>query len=186
MAQIRNDLRAPGRISRAAIKWREASDVFALHGVDVGACQRWLELGASPGGITAELATLAQVVAVDVAPLDATLVAHPAVTFQRADARHVALAGSFGGLVCDINGDPSIALAAVCRAAPFLLQGAPWMLTLKLSRWECLDAWVADASEALAAAGLSVFAVCHFVSHRQEVALLGTVSSKNILHPAHP
>jgi len=176
MAQIRRDLRAPTHVSRAAMKWHEAMEIFALHGVEVRSPRRWLELGASPGGITAVLATQGEVVAVDVAPLDPCLMGHPGLTFHQVDARDITLMGSFGGLVCDINGDPAIALDALCRAAPFLLQGAPWMLTLKLSQWDLLDTWVDKARDVLADAGLSTIEIRHFVSHRQEVALLGTVS----------
>lgn len=117
--------------------------------------QLWLDLGASPGGITESLVNFgAQVVAVDRAPLHPRLHSNKSIHFlqdnisdmkiqkinQKTDSR------SFDGIVCDMNGPPLIASQAILRLTRLIKPGALLVFTLKL---KVLDNWKDDLGELL-------------------------------------
>lgn len=164
-------------VSRAGMKWVESKDIFRLYALDPDAVRHWLELGAAPGGITRVLSETAHVTAVDKAPLDAGVAARPRVRFLQGDARTVHVDAAFGGLICDINGTPHVALAAVERFLPQLSPGALLAITLKLPTWESVTPVVERACAALAARGAEVLTVRHLLSHRREVALFAQLPS---------
>ena len=125
----------PDAISRAGAKIAEALHDLLLHRRQVPEGGRWLELGASPGGMTSELLQRGfHVTAIDRAPLDARLDRAPNLVFHRcaaADAR-ISRGHPFDALLCDMNGDPRESMNQVCRLAEYLHSGATIVFTLKL------------------------------------------------------
>lgn len=170
---------ASAPVSRAALKWCQSRALLAWLGLAPEAVGHWLELGAAPGGITRELVRGgARVTALDHAPLAAQVAALAGVEAVRADAlRWQPGARRFGGLVCDMNGPPHLALAAVARLAKALTAGAPLTVTLKLRALDARQAGLDAARVALADAGVEPLRHQHLASHRRgELALFGRVA----------
>jgi 23S rRNA (cytidine2498-2'-O)-methyltransferase len=127
--------------SRAWLKIEEAIARFSL---DIGAMDRVLEIGSSPGG--ASLALLrrgASVVGIDPNAMDPLVLAHPRFVHVRAASTQLtpdAIEGAFQWLLLDVNVPPGTALRG---ALPFLraqhksLRGA--VLTLKLGNFEMVE-----------------------------------------------
>ncbi len=164
-------------ISRAGAKAAEALHYLRLHRAVPPAGTRWLELGASPGGMTAELLARGyRVTAVDRAAMDARLQGREGLEIVRADADAFQPAESerFGGLLCDMNGDARASLRQVVRLASWLETGAPVIFTLKGAGAESPADLLAlrEAAAAFAAAsGLVPLAGTHLSSNRHELTL---------------
>lgn len=164
-------------ISRAGAKIEEAMESLQLCRALPPAGAHWLELGASPGGMTrALLARSYRVTAVDRAPLDPRMDRAHGLTFHRMDAPLFRAAPDevFDALLCDLNGPADAALAAAVRQAPALRPAAPVVFTLKLAGVTGVAAAVArrDAVVAeAAAAGWRFVAQAHLPSNRREFTL---------------
>jgi 23S rRNA (cytidine2498-2'-O)-methyltransferase len=126
---------AAGTISRAGAKIAEALHYLKLHRELPAAGVHWLELGASPGGMTAELLARGyQVTAVDRAPLDRRL-DHAAGLIQV-----VADAASFKppakmiyhAILSDMNGHAEASIQQVIRLSTYLSEGGLVVFTLKM------------------------------------------------------
>jgi len=157
--------------SRARWKLRESLDWLALTAPDHPEPRRWLELGAYPGGMTAELAGRgAHVVAVDLAT--GAVPAHPAVTWHRTDASTFTTDARFDAILCDMNGTPSSAARNVARLASSLEVGGLLVHTLKLPHWEDLPTVRAKVEEILKDVGFTLLGCRHLAYNRQEVTLL--------------
>ncbi len=135
---LRKELRrmrrwAPGErpINRAALKLREAIEEFGLVLPPGG---RALDLGAAPGGWTAELAgRMAEVVAVDSADLEERVAALPNVTHLRLRTEELdpEKMGRFDLLVNDMNMEPVQSAELLCELAPLLRPGGLAVMTIK-------------------------------------------------------
>jgi hypothetical protein len=116
--------------------------------------QIWLDLGASPGGISGCLHSLgARVIAVDRAPLAPLIRALPNLVFINEDAaqleplsipRHTS-GQPLSGLFSDLNGPFAVSCQAVARLGTLLRPGAPVVITLKLNS---LADWRSAVTEA--------------------------------------
>ncbi len=167
-------------VSRAGAKLAEALHYLPLHHPLPPAATRWLELGASPGGMTAELLERGyQVTAVDRAPLDARLTGKPGLTFAQADAAswHPPAGSSFGAILCDLNGDARAAIRLVARHARHLVAGGIVVFTLKLAGADTLaeiDALHREVLALAAGGGLVVLASTHLTYNRREFTVFFT------------
>lgn len=171
------DQDSPSVISRAGAKIAEALHYLRLHRPALPPGSHWLELGASPGGMTAELLSHGyRVTAVDRASLDRRLRHRPELVFTRQD---VALftpapAQRFQALLCDLNGPALQSIGQVIRLAPFLAPRGLVIFTLKLPRVTTLDEPAALGRAVVAtaeAAGLRLFAQTHLTYNRHELTL---------------
>jgi 23S rRNA (cytidine2498-2'-O)-methyltransferase len=167
----------PDRISRAAGKLIAALTWLRLRGPLPQAGAHWLEFGASPGGMTAELLRRGdQVTAVDRAALDPRLDGAPGLRFVEADAADFRpQAGArFAALLCDINGEPAAAARQAFRHAPALEAGAPVIFTLKLPTSGDLPAMLEAMAQVRRIAGdcgLTFVAATHLGQNRHELTL---------------
>ena len=168
---------APDTISRAGAKIAEALHHLQLDRPVPAPGSHWLELGASPGGMTAELLDRGyRVSAVDRAPLDARLENARGLQSVVADAAmfQPPLGTTYDALLSDMNGDPLESIAQVIRLAKHLRPGGLVVFTLKLpgvttfAETNALETAVVDAA---AAAGLRVFARTHLSYNRHEFTL---------------
>ncbi|MCW1887084.1 hypothetical protein OKA04_20265 [Luteolibacter flavescens] len=168
-------IRQSEAISRAGAKIAEALHYLKLHRPDLPAGAHWLELGASPGGMTAELLDRGyRVTAIDKAALDARLDRAPGLTFVRGDVDTFQPKGEFDALLCDMNGDPRGSLRQVVRLSKSLRPGGKIVFTLKAAGadtpGEMLE--LLRAAEAYAtASGLELIARTHLTYNRQEFTL---------------
>lgn len=168
---------APGTISRAGAKIAEALHHLLLHRPLPPAGSHWLELGASPGGMTAELlARSYQVTAVDRAPLDPRLANAPALHPILADAATFlpAPATRYDALLSDMNGEARESIRHLARLSSHLRPGGIAIFTLKLPGISSLADFTALESEvtAIAArAGLSWISTTHLTYNRREFTL---------------
>lgn len=162
----------PETISRAGAKIAEALHHLELHRPRPHAGAHWLELGASPGGMTSELLDQGyRVTAVDKAPLDARLNGHAGLKFVRADASDFQPARGeiVDAILSDMNGAPREAMAKVVALTGHLAPGGIVVFTLKLAGAENFDDMERITAEALAAAkGLSLIALVHLTYNRNE------------------
>jgi 23S rRNA (cytidine2498-2'-O)-methyltransferase len=166
----------PGVVSRAGGKIAGALGQLALWGRVPVAGTHWLDLGASPGGISAELLARGyRVTAVDRAPLDPALRSRSGLREVCADAGRFDPRGErYGAIVCDINGDPLVSFGHVARMASALEAGGIAVFTLKLTGGESLASLRVLAGEVirrLPGTGLSLSAADHLGSNRRELTL---------------
>jgi hypothetical protein len=168
---------APGTISRAGAKIAEALHHLQLHRPLPPAGSHWLELGASPGGMTAELlARSYQVTAVDRAPLDPRLANSPALLTLLADAAtyEPPPATRYAALLSDMNGNARESIRHLARLSRHLQPGGIAIFTLKLPGVSTLAdfAQLESAVTAIAArAGLSWISTTHLTYNRHEFTL---------------
>ncbi|MDB6069873.1 MAG: hypothetical protein JWL81_1044 [Verrucomicrobiales bacterium] len=165
---------AAGTISRAGAKIAEALHYLLLHRPALPEGSHWLELGASPGGMTSELLNRHfRVTALDRAALDPRLNKAPGLTFAKADVATWTPppATRYDALLCDMNGEPRQALRQVIRLASFLRPGALLVFTLKTpgastfqAISEAIRLTLRDASQA----NLTLIALTHLTYNRQE------------------
>lgn len=168
---------APGTISRAGAKIAEALHHLQLTRQIPSADSHWLELGASPGGMTAELLARGyRVTAVDRAPLDKRLDQAAGLRPVIADAAlfQPGPATTFAAVLSDMNGDAHESIRQVIRLSKHLIPGGLVIFTLKLpgvvtfaEANESENSVVAAAEEA----GLHLFSSTHLTYNRQEFTL---------------
>jgi len=163
-------------ISRAGAKIAEALHVLALHRAVPPAGSRWLELGASPGGMTSELLRRGYLVtAVDRAPLDGRLTGSPHLVFVRDDvARFTPPRESFAGILCDLNGPARVSIRHVGRMAGQLAADGLVVFTLKAagaSTYAETNGLFAETVALAEAAGLRLLAAHHLTYNRKEFTL---------------
>lgn len=173
---------SPDTISRAGAKIAEALHFLKMYRPLPEKGAAWLELGASPGGMTSELLARGyQVTALDRAPLDKRLDGHPGLRFAPLDAADFrpTVAMHFGAILSDMNGDPRAALGQVIRLSRNLTPGGLVIFTLKTQAitgyGEILELH-RNALEMAAAAGLRHIATTHLTYNRHEVTLFLEVS----------
>ncbi len=162
-------------ISRAGAKIAEALHHAALHGEPPGMGAHWLELGASPGGMTLELLNRGQrVTAIDRAPLDPRLAGADGLSFFQRDVSTWRAEEKFDALLCDMNGDPLEAFAQVRRLSLYLRDGAWIVFTLKTTGREGmreLQDLHQKVLEQAKAGGLHHLATSHLSGNRREFTL---------------
>jgi 23S rRNA (cytidine2498-2'-O)-methyltransferase len=168
---------APGAISRAGAKIAEALHHLRLHRPPPPAGSHWLELGASPGGMTAELLARGyRITAVDRAPLDPRLRSAAGLKSEIADAATFAPAPGvvFDALLSDLNGDARVSIGHVIRLSDFLQPGGMVVFTLKLPNVSAFSGAIdaeAQVVSAAADAGLRLLARTHLTYNRLEFTL---------------
>ncbi len=167
----------PDTISRAGAKIVEALHHLKLHRPPPPAGSHWLELGASPGGMTAELLARGQrVTAVDRAPLDKRLDRAAGLITVLADAAtfHPAARCRYDALLSDMNGDAIESISQVARLSEHLHPGGLVVFTLKLpgvadiAQANTLEHAVSSIAEA---AGLRRIALTHLTYNRLEFTM---------------
>ncbi len=168
---------SPDTISRAGAKIAEALHYLPLHRPLPRKGSHWLELGASPGGMTSELLGRGyQVTAIDRAPLDPRLDKQPGLHFAQLDvaAFRPNASMTYDAILSDMNGDPRESIRQVARLAGNLRPGGLVIFTLKTTAAgtfpamnELLHSAVATAGEA----GLRLLAKTHLTYNRQELTL---------------
>lgn len=165
-------------ISRAGAKVAGALHLLKLNRPAPAAPAHWLELGASPGGMTSELLSRGyEVTAIDRAPLDPRVAAHPKLHFVLADAAFLAppRQPTYHALLCDLNGLPHLALETLLRFLPSLHADAPVLFTFKttgLSTPAEIDAMEARLLAQAAQAGLHLTLRTHLAANRHEFTLI--------------
>lgn len=169
---------AEKHVSRAGSKIAEALHHAALYGRPPGAGSRWLELGASPGGMTMELLKRGcRVTAIDKAALDSRLEGVAGLRFFQQDVREFRVGedDGFDALLCDMNGEPLDAFAQVLRLATGLKCGAWLFFTLKTMGRDSFASVMALHEEVLnrgEEAGLCHRATSHLGGNRREFTML--------------
>ncbi|WP_193213622.1 SAM-dependent methyltransferase [Luteolibacter marinus] len=170
-------IRQADSISRAGAKVVEALHYLKLLRPAVPDGARWLELGASPGGMTSELLARGfQVTAVDKAKLDDRLAKAPGLRFVRADVEtyRPAEGERFDALLSDMNGDARSTLRQVVRLAAHLNPGGLVIFTLKGAGADSPDELTTLTRAAVAyatASGLAHLATTHLTYNRHEFTL---------------
>lgn len=165
-------------VSRAGAKLVEALTLLPLRRFDLPPAAHWLELGASPGGMTAELLKRGfQVTALDRAPLAPALSGRTGLTFRQIDvSAYTPNQALFHALLCDMNGLTERSLEEVLRLSRSLAAGAPVLFTLKFSEDASLslvDALTSlDRTERLAHPVLDLELVTHSTYNRHELTCL--------------
>ena len=168
---------AASTISRAGAKIAEALHYLRLHRPPIAPGSHWLELGASPGGMTSELLQRGfRVTAVDRAPLDARLKNAPGLTFAHGDAATFTPAAGerFDALLSDMNGDARDSIGHVIRLSRQLRPGGLVVFTLKTPNVTTVgeaDALFDEVDTLADRAGLRLFARTHLTYNRQEFTL---------------
>ncbi len=125
---------SPDTISRAGAKIAEALHYLLLHRQPIPKGAHWLELGASPGGMTSELLDRGyKVTAIDRAVLDKRLDRAPDLNFALIDVAAFQPNASmiYDAILSDMNGDARDAIQQVCRLSKNLKPGGLVIFTLK-------------------------------------------------------
>ena len=158
--------------SRASGKIIDSLDALALFGQRPKKEALWLELGASPGGITAELLGRGfHVMAVDRAPLESFVERHPNCVALQEDANYLNLKYSFDVLSSDMNGDNRLAGDICIKNTKYLKRGGIGVFTLKI---EFLEDFFTDYQlflEKLKDKGLKHIGSRHLFHNRQEITV---------------
>lgn len=164
-------------VSRAGAKLVEGLHFLAMHRALPPAGAHWLELGASPGGMTSELLKRGyEVSAIDRAPLDQRLVDHKHLTFLKEDvASFIPPRGiRYDAILSDLNGSPVKAIANATRLRDFLQPGGLVIFTMKtldaatIREIESMEREVITLAEI---GGLSLIARTHLTYNRQEFTM---------------
>lgn len=164
-------------ISRAGAKLAEALHFLRLHRPPPPAPAHWLELGASPGGMTSELLARGyRVTAVDRAPLHPRLASAPGLTYVGGDAAMFRPPNSirYDAILSDMNGPARDSLGAVLRLSKHLRPGGLVIFTLKtagVSTVEDIQRLCASVSALAATGGLRLVAQTHLTYNRREFTL---------------
>lgn len=167
----------PDTVSRAGAKVAGALHRLLLDRPPVAAGSHWLELGASPGGMTSELLGRGfRVTAIDRAALDKRLDGRAGLTFARMDvAGFRPNAGMiYDAMLCDMNGPAAAAITEVARLAANLRRGAVVIFTLKMAGAESyaeMAGLLERAVETAGKAGLGVISAGHLAFNRREVTM---------------
>jgi 23S rRNA (cytidine2498-2'-O)-methyltransferase len=164
-------------ISRAGAKIAEALHYLSMFRPPLPADAHWLELGASPGGMSSELLKRGhRVTAIDRAPLDARLSQHPKLTFIHDDvAAFVPPRGArYDAILSDMNGSSRQAMAHVTRLHDFLVPNGLVVFTLKTTAAASLEEIETLERDVLSIAqdgGLELLARTHLNYNRQEFTM---------------
>ena len=168
---------SPTTISRAGAKVAEALHYLRLHRQLPPPQAHWLELGASPGGMTSELLARGyRVTAVDRAPLHPRLATTPGLAYTCSDAAtfRPPTGTRYDAILSDMNGPASDSLTAVLRLAKFLVPGGLVIFTLKtagVSSSEEVQHLCAAITTRAAGGGLRWLAQTHLTYNRHEFTL---------------
>ncbi len=168
---------SPDAISRAGAKIAEALHYLLLHRPLPRKGSHWLELGASPGGMTSELLTRGyKVTALDRAPLDKRLDQQPGLHFALLDVAGFKPNASmrYDAILCDMNGDARESIRQVGRLSKNLNPGGLVIFTLKtpgVTTFAALNELYRFAVATAAEAGLGLFAKTHLTYNRHELTL---------------
>jgi len=168
---------ASDTISRAGAKVAEALHYLMLDRRVPAAGKHWLELGASPGGMTSELLRRDyRVTAIDRAPLDKRLDGAPKLQFILGDVTAYLPKPkvTFDAMMCDMNGDALESITQVSRLAAHLVEGGVVIFTLKTPgavSFSEINELFATVVQAAAARGLRLFAKTHLTYNRLEFTL---------------
>jgi len=173
------DQDAAETISRAGAKIAEALHYLRLHRAVPAAGSHWLELGACPGGMTAELLAREQrVTAVDRSPLDARLKGRAGLTFAHTDVAVFEPKPGvvFDAMLSDLNGPPEESIEQVIRLSGALKPGGLVVFTLKVAKVEpgaAAGTWarVRRIEQRAKEAGLRLLARTHLTYNRHEFTL---------------
>ncbi len=169
--------KAPHTISRAGAKIAEALHYLSLHESLPLPNAHWLELGASPGGMTSELLERGyRVTAIDRAPLDSRLKGHKKLKYTKADVTRYnpPPQAEFDAVLCDMNGDVQLSLSHVIRLSKFLQKGGLVVFTLKTpgaTNYKETNALYHKAIASATAANLKLIACTHLTYNRHEFTL---------------
>lgn len=167
----------PETISRAGAKIAGALHQLRLYRPVPATGVHWLELGASPGGMTAELLNRGyRVTAVDRAPLDARLIGAPGLRAVMGDATSFEPAKSewYDAILSDMNGDALDSIKRVVRLSSRLKPGGIVVFTLKtagVSGYEALNTLETSVVSVAAGADLERIACVHLAYNRHEFTL---------------
>jgi 23S rRNA C2498 (ribose-2'-O)-methylase RlmM len=167
----------PETISRAGAKIAGALHQLRLYRPVPSAGAHWLELGASPGGMTAELLNRGyQVTAVDRAPLDTRLIGAPGLHAVVGDAASFepAKGERYDAILSDMNGDALDSIKRVLRLSSRLKPGGLVVFTLKTAGvvgYDALNTLENSVVSAAAGAGLERIAGIHLAYNRHEFTL---------------
>ncbi len=168
---------APETISRAGAKIAEALHYLLLYRPPLPEGSHWVELGASPGGMTSELLARGQrVTAVDRAPLDKRLDHHAGLHFSKADVStfQPREGTRYDAILSDLNGDGNESIQHVIRLARYLKPNGLVAFTLKMPGVETVAETVALFHSVIGSAskaGLSLIAKTHLTYNRLEFTL---------------
>ncbi len=168
---------SPDTISRAGAKVAEALHYLLMHRHAPKKSSHWLELGASPGGMTSELLGRGyKVTAIDRAPLDKRLDNQKDLNFALLDVAAFKPNASmrYDAILSDMNGDAREAIHQVSRLAKNLTAGGLVIFTLKtpgVTTFVEMNQLYQDAVATAAAAGLDLFAKTHLTYNRHELTL---------------
>ena len=166
---------ASDTISRAGAKIAEALHYLLLNRSVPAAGKHWLELGASPGGMTSELLKRDyRVTAVDRAPLDKRLDGVTKLQFILGDVTEYRPKAIFDALLCDMNGPALESIAQVKRLAAHLVDGGVVIFTLKTPGavgFSEINGLYSVVVQAAAEKGLKLVAKTHLTYNRLEFTL---------------
>ena len=168
---------SPDTISRAGAKIAEALHYLLMHRPLPRKGSHWLELGASPGGMTSELLSRKfKVTAIDRAPLDPRLDKQPGLFFAMLDVAAFKPNASqhYDAILCDMNGDARESIRQVCRLSKNLTAGGIVIFTLKtpgVRTFEEMNELYRFAVFTGSGAGLRLFAKTHLTYNRHELTL---------------
>ncbi len=168
---------SPDTISRAGAKIAEALHYLPLHRPPLPTGSHWLELGASPGGMTSELlAKGCKVTAIDRAPLDPQLDGRRDLAFALMDVAAFKPNANmtYDAILSDMNGDPRESLRQIIRLAKNLKPGGLVIFTLKTTgatTFPEMQQLYQDAVTTAAVAGLGLLASTHLTYNRHELTL---------------
>ncbi len=171
------DQSSPDVISRAGAKIAEALHYLLMYRPPLARGTHWVELGACPGGMTAELLTREQrVTAIDRAPLDRRLDKRPGLTFVHADVAAFSPepGAVYDAVLSDLNGPPRESMDHVTRLSSHLRKGGLVVFTLKVPKVEQLEAPLAlfrTIIKMAERAGLHLFAQTHLTYNGHEFTL---------------
>lgn len=168
---------ADDTISRAGAKLAEGLHFLSMHHPLPAANAHWLELGASPGGMTKELLQRDyRVSAIDRAPLDARLANHPQLTFFKKDVAEFVPPRSqrYDAILSDLNGSPLKAFSYLTRLKDFLKTKSLVIFTLKIPDAPTI-AEIDDIEKSVLTlaktANFTLIARAHLTYNRQEFTL---------------
>lgn len=167
----------PEVISRAGGKIAEALHYLRLHRATLPPGSHWLELGACPGGMTAELLARGQcVTALDRAPLDPRLKDREGLQFVQGEADRFRPPDNtrYDAILTDLNGPPEDSIEHVLRLSSWLRPEGLVIFTLKVPRVEDVAVPCAAFRKLVKRAsmgGLRLFAHTHLTCNRHEFTL---------------
>jgi 23S rRNA (cytidine2498-2'-O)-methyltransferase len=168
---------SPDTISRAGAKIAEALHYLLMFRPAPKKGSHWLELGASPGGMTSELlGRKYKVTAIDRAPLDKRLDKQPGLFFALMDVAAFKPNASmhYDAILSDMNGDARDAIKQVSRLSKNLNPGGIVIFTLKtpgVTTFSEMNELFRFAVATAAQAGLKLFAKTHLTYNRHELTL---------------